>query len=116
MAAGGLIENRVGISTRDRHRADDRERVVVELGDGICLAVARVPTLELRRQRDAMDAGRVRDAPDSRTRLRVDDLDAVSARNEQPMARRIDRQVIPATGTIQRPPFNDRVGRCRRRG
>ncbi len=101
--AGFVVEDRVGILRAFQFDACGfLERLKIEDRDGVLASVAGEALAQVLRQRDTVDARRVGDVTHHRALVGIDHHHVCAARDEQPLARGIEGQIVPAAVAAQR--------------
>src|SRR5262249_57524604 len=76
--------------------AGDFQRLQVEDRDGVAAAVADEALVEIRRDRDAVHAGRVGNVADHLVGVQIDHHDVGGVRDVEPPRGAVDREIVPA--------------------
>ena len=111
-----FVQDGIGLLAGDRHLLYHPQCVEFEDRDGIAAAIAGEAALQRRREGDAMNARRVRNASREFAADGFDDVHAIAAADEQPRAAALQCEVVPISGAPQCPACGHRVhGRRKRR-
>ena len=94
--AGRIKENRVRVFA-GLNLVEHFQRVQVKNTHGSLASVADEPAAELRRQGNAMHAGRIRNIAHGLSRIRIDHDDVRGPGNVQTIRGGIERQIVPAS-------------------
>src|SRR5882757_745234 len=92
----GIVQNGVGIFANVFYLAYERKRFQIEDADSAFAAVAGESAIELRSERDAVNAGRVRDVADRFAGIGVNHNDVGSSRDEEAPRIGVEREIVPS--------------------
>ncbi len=108
MFTGGFVQDCVGIVAGNRSFLDDLQGGKIEHRDRVAPAIAGIAAVRPLVERDSVHALSVRNRPDDLSRLGIHHVDMIRAAQEEALARRVERHIVPAADTAQLPALHHR--------